>query len=591
MKKFITLVLAAVFLIGTVSTVFAVGEGNVDNGGGGMGAGTSTDKWIPGEEGVRVSVIRAADGVQVSRSFDMTNINLRNNVYTFGIYSKLKYRNGEVSIVLEAADYTVVRPTISMPKIISSGSDGASIEAIKRYFCSEYAVKLVANITGIEYDTLINGQYKILIEPVAYFLFKGNYFAMSAHQAALYDQLLSGGLRAKMVSLTHKNLPLAMFLERPDLGYPAWTGTTTQKVSNDTIINYLGLGVVRFTDEPLPDEAIQIPNPDDDDWRYGFSWTYGGGVPGGPQYAYRTDTDVITSIKVNADKEYNPDNPLTAKFKIDGDTYIVEDIVIPEDESQTVWVKWHTPTEPGEVQIKVTIGGRTRTATAVIEEITDNEPPDPKANDRNDLFQVPELPIQSEAQSLSWGVWSAAWHTYWEWISDWEWTGSRWVDNGQWVDNGWYDFTFNRYYASLDAEQSITPDSKVPTSVGNKMKSGYGFNTLLECSVITNAPKRAYTQAQTTQMFFPELDYGTYFRVLERNVLTYKSTFRFKENKYSTYKSRLHFTPVWFSDGAYKTYTLVYDAWTPAGMLRVNKSAMLEIDGNLFEDWHISPKN
>lgn len=592
MKKIISLLLAAVLFVGTASNVFAVGEGNVDNGGGGMGSGTSTDKWVPGEEGVRVSVIRVSDGAQVSQSFDMTNINLRNNVYTFGIYSKLKYRNGEVSLILESADYTVVKPTISMPKIISSGSGATSIEAIKRYFCSEYAVKLVANTTGIEYDTLINGQYKILIEPVAYFLFKGNYFAMSAHQAALYDQMLSGGLRAKMASLTHKNLPLAMFLERADLGYPAWTGTTTQKVSNDTIINYLGLGVVRFTDEPLPDESVQTPNTDDDDWWYGFAWMYGGnGIPNGPQYAYRTDTDVITSIKVNADKEYNPDNPLTAKFKIDGNNYVVEDIVIPENESQLVWVKWHTPTEPCEVQIKVTIGGRTRTATAVIEKIVDNEPPDPKANDRNDLFQMPDVPTQTETQSLSWGVWSASWHEYWEWISDWEWTGTSWVDNGQWVDNGWYDFTFNRYQASLEATQSIAPDAKVPTSIGNKMKSGYGFNTSLECSVQTNAPKRAYTQAQTTQMFFPEFDYSTYFRVLDRNVLTYKSAFKFKENKYSTYKSRSHFTPVWFPDGAYKTYTLVYDAWTPAGMLRVNKTASLEIDGNLFEDWHISPKN
>lgn len=591
MKKIISLLLAAVIVMGSAVAVLAVGEGNVDNGGGGMGSGTSTDKWVPGEEGVRVSVIRVSDGAQVSQSFDMTNINLRNNVYTFGIYSKLKYRNGEVSLILESADYTVVKPTISMPKIISSGSGATSIEAIKKYFCSEYAVKLVANTTGIEYDTLINGQYKILIEPVAYFLFKGNYFAMSAHQAALYDQMLSGGLRAKMASLTHKNLPLAMFLERADLGYPAWTGTTTQKVSNDTIINYLGLGVVRFTDEPLPDESVQTPNTDDD-WWYGFAWMYGGnGIPNGPQYAYRTDTDVITSIKVNADKEYNPDNPLTAKFKIDGNNYVVEDIVIPENESQLVWVKWHTPTEPCEVQIKVTIGGRTRTATAVIEEIVDNEPPDPKANDRNDLFQMPAVPTQVETQSLSWGVWSASWHEYWEWISDWEWTGTRWVDNGQWVDNGWYDFTFNRYQASLEATQSITPDAKVPTSIGNKMKSGYGFNTSLECSVQTNAPKRAYTQAQTTQMFFPEFDYSTYFRVLDRNVLTYKSAFKFKENKYSTYKSRSHFTPVWFPDGAYKTYTLVYDAWTPAGMLRVNKTASLEIDGNLFEDWHISPKN
>lgn len=593
MKKFIVLVLTAVMLFSISICAFAVGEGNIDNGGGGMGAGTSTNKWVPGEEGVRVTVVRASDGAQVSQSFDMTNINLRDSVYTFGIYSKLRYRNGEVSLVLEAADYTVIRPTISMPRIISSGRSSASIDEIKRYFCSEYAVQLVANTTGIEYDTLINGQYKILIEPVAYFLFNGNYFAMSAHQAALYDQMLSGGLRSKMVSLTHKNLPLAMFLERAELGYPAWTGTTTKNVSNDTIINYLGLGVVHFTEEPIPEESIETPDPEEDDWWYGFGWMYGvgNGNPAGPQYAYRTDTDVITSIRVTADQEYNPDNPLSARFAIDGNNYLVEDIVIPEDESQIVWVKWHTPDEPGEVTIRVTVGGRTRTARAVIEEIVDNEPPDPKANDRNDLYQLPNVPVQTETETLSWGVWSASWHEYWEWIPNWEWTGTHWVDNGQWVDNGWYDFTFNRYHATLDANQSISPNSKVPTASGNRMKSGYGFDTSLECRIDTNAPVRAYTQAQTTQMFFPEFEYSTYFRVLDRNVQSYRSTFQFKENRYSTYKSRSHFTPVWFPDGAYKTYTMVYDAWTPAGMLRVNKTASLNLVGNLFEDWHIAPKN
>jgi len=593
MKKFIVLVLTAVMLFSISICAFAVGEGNIDNGGGGMGAGTSTNKWVPGEEGVRVTVVRASDGAQVSQSFDMTNINLRDSVYTFGIYSKLRYRNGEVSLVLEAADYTVIRPTISMPRIISSGSSSASIDEIKRYFCSEYAVQLVANTTGIEYDTLINGQYKILVEPVAYFLFNGNYFAMSAHQAALYDQMLSGGLRSKMVSLTHKNLPLAMFLERAELGYPAWTGTTTKNVSNDTIINYLGLGVVHFTEEPIPEESIETPDPEEDDWWYGFGWMYGvgNGNPAGPQYAYRTDTDVITSIRVTADQEYNPDNPLSARFVIDGNNYLVEDIVIPEDESQIVWVKWHTPDEPGEVIIRVTVGGRTRTARAVIEEIVDNEPPDPKANDRNDLYQLPNVPVQTETETLSWGVWSASWHEYWEWIPNWEWTGTHWVDNGQWVDNGWYDFTFNRYHATLDANQSISPNSKVPTASGNRMKSGYGFDTSLECRIDTNAPVRAYTQAQTTQMFFPEFEYSTYFRVLDRNVQSYRSTFQFKENRYSTYKSRSHFTPVWFPDGAYKTYTMVYDAWTPAGMLRVNKTASLNLVGNLFEDWHIAPKN
>ncbi|MDO4563327.1 MAG: hypothetical protein Q4C12_05785, partial [Clostridia bacterium] len=89
---------------------------------------------------------------------------------------------------------------------------------------------------------------------------------------------------------------------------------------------------------------------------------------------------------------------------------------------------------------------------------------------------------------------------------------------------------------------------------------------------------------------FPEFSYETYFRVLDRTALSGKSTFVFKENRYSTYNSRAHFTPIWYPDGTYETCTRVYDAWTPAGMLSVNKSASLRISGNLFDDWHIAPK-
>ena len=52
---------------------------------------------------------------------------------------------------------------------------------------------------------------------------------------------------------------------------------------------------------------------------------------------------------------------------INGNNYLVENIVIPEGESQLIWVKWHTPAEPGEVPIRVTVGGRTRSTRAVIE--------------------------------------------------------------------------------------------------------------------------------------------------------------------------------------------------------------------------------
>lgn len=591
MKRLIAFFCMLAMCVSGCMSAYAVGDGNVDGGGGGMGSGTSTNKWIPGEEGVRVTVIRTSDGSQVSSSFDMADFALRDNVNNFGIYSKLAYRSG-LSITPQAGNYRVVRPTLAMPQIISTGSRQASIDEIKRYFCSEYAVQLVANQTGIEYATLISGDYKILIEPVAYFLFNGNYFAMSAHQAAMYDQILSGGLRSKMVSLSHKNLPLSMFLERPDLGYAAWNGNRTKAVSNNTIINYLGLGIVKFTEEEIITD-MEFPEPGDGGGggMFGFGWLFGAGNAGSPgRYVYRTDTDVITSVRVYADREYNPDNPLTARFVVGGNNYIVRNIVIPESESQLVWIKWHTPSTPQTIIIRVTVGGRTQTINATIEEVRDCEPPDPKANDRNDAFTESPLPTGYESNNLSWGVWSASWHEYWVWASDWEWTGTSWVDNGQWVDEGWYDFTYNMYEARLDIAQSISPDSKVPTTLVSKMKSGYGFKTDLNAQIVTTAPQSAYTQAQNSVMYFPEFGYETYFRVLDRNVSTYRSAFKFKENRFSTYLSRAHFTPIWYPDGAYRTYTEVFDAWTPAGMLKVNKSAEIEIEGNLFSDWHIAPK-
>ncbi|WP_331655481.1 hypothetical protein [Aminipila sp.] len=41
----VLLVLTLLFTSLCSTTAYAVGDGNVDNGGGGMGQGTSTDKW------------------------------------------------------------------------------------------------------------------------------------------------------------------------------------------------------------------------------------------------------------------------------------------------------------------------------------------------------------------------------------------------------------------------------------------------------------------------------------------------------------------------------------------------------------------
>ncbi len=69
----------------------------------------------------------------------------------------------------------------------------------------------------------------MLIEPVAYVTYQGTRVAFTATEAAKYNLLVGGTVRKKMPSLTHKNLPLALFLETSDLGYPAWEALKHRK--------------------------------------------------------------------------------------------------------------------------------------------------------------------------------------------------------------------------------------------------------------------------------------------------------------------------------------------------------------------------
>ena len=119
-----------------------------------------------------------------------------------------------------------------MPYIMTSNSKPANIENTRKYFCSEYAAQMVADATGVSYDSLISGSYKLVVEPIGYFTFNGTFYAMTATEGALYNRLSGGALASKLPSTVHRNLPLALFLETPDLGIPAWTGSSTAYVSN-----------------------------------------------------------------------------------------------------------------------------------------------------------------------------------------------------------------------------------------------------------------------------------------------------------------------------------------------------------------------
>lgn len=562
MKKFIRIIAAAMAAFFCLQIVaFAEGDPNIDNGGGGLKDGSSENFWNPGNDGVRVTIVDAETGAVKSASIDYTNTNASDIALHFGKVSKAEYVGG-TALSATTSSYTFINPTEPLPTIISDGS-GASIEEIRSYFTDEQVVKRIAEHTIIEFDDLTNGDYKLMVEPIMYITFNGIRTAMTATEAALYNMQTGGEMINKMGPLSHKNLPLAMFLEKDDLGYTAWTGSKNSYMTDSDIIQYLGVGIVSFKE---PEEEVEVAASD---------------------YEYRVDTDVYTSITVTGG-EHTPDNPVTVRFYIKNKVYTVGNIVYPKGASQLVWCKWHTPNTEQTVNIKVTVtGGASASKTNITANIVDlnkNPPPDPTADDRNDSFRAVSVPNREQRTSAAWSVWSAYWQPKWVWQSRWRWTGKRWVDRGRWVDKGEWKFRSNSYSVSMSANLQITCDEKNPTNVGRTMKSGYGINETVTASISGNGQ---HTELQNAVAYFPEFYYKTYWRLLEYT----NGALEFRKNKYSTYNNRTHFTPLWYPDGNYKVYTWAIDCWTPAGMLSANLTDSLTIKGNVFDDWHIAPSH
>ncbi len=585
MKRILTMLLSLSLVLCMVAPLTAHantgGSGNVD-GGGGMGDGTSTNSWNPGNEGVRVTVVRASDHTVVTTPIDLTNKTPSAGMYHFGKVSKLQYSGGRGLSPVQGG-YTFKNPGQTIPKIISTNGNN-NIEAIKRYFCSEYVVKRIAEVAGMDYDVLIGGDYKLLLEPIAYYKFEGVMIATTATEAALYDEQVGGLLRRRMTSLSHKNLPLAMFLEVADLGYPAWSGSKNKTASNADIKAALGLGIVRFKDMPTDPPDVSVYD-----------------------YEYRVNTEVITAITVSGGQS-DPDNPVSATFYVNGRSYRVNNIYYPDGDSQLAWIRWTTPDTPQSMTITVSVSGGGSASKATIHvnivDLDKNPPPNPVADDRNDGFTMPSVTEKPQKTSASWSIWRPWWQEHWVWHSDWDWVSEGcdsscdedcsgghgyWEDNGEWVDEGWWEFDSNQYSARLSASMTVRPDEKSPTASGKTLKSGYGLNQTVTASVSTNQPS-AVTGAQNAVTYFPEFSYQTYWRLLEGMSGGYSAHFEFKVNPYSTYGRRTHFTPIWYPDGSYTPHTWLLDSWTPDGMLSINLTDSLNIRGNLWSDWHIAPQ-
>jgi len=583
--------------------VCADGQGNVDGGGHGqMGEGSHNNQWIPGEEGVRVTIVDAATGTTMFTPIDLSNkSHVGIDIYHFKKQCKLTYLTGTVNLVTKHNNYEAHVPDYPLPIIISSNSLGESNpEEIKSYFTDNGALNYIAGLAGITFGELTGGEYKLVIEPIIYFYYTGKYYAMTAHEFFMMDAITGGSLRAYFKTLAYKNLAYSMFLEYDELGVPAWTGGTSNAASIEQAVRYLGIGIIHFNDNPIiPEEKLLISsNP----------------------YTYRCDTDVITSITVSSSVDVTPADPISVTFYINGNSYQVNGIVLPAGESQLVWCEWHTPSTPQNITGYAEISGRNHEVTIpiIIEDLKENEPPDPKASDENGKpVQVPENWEESEVekalnsiknnmngyQTLSWEKWVAVADPRWEVIgSHTEWNEETQededVDDYDWVI--YYTYQENHYYATLNGKLELSADEKCPTAETTvrgtvQIGSGYGVDSEVNTEVNGIYNSGDITPAQNCIFYFPEFYYKTYWRLGE---LTEKgsssSKLEFKHNKYSHFNTRTHFTPLWYPDAKdiytdnYEIYVHMIDCWTPAGMLQCQSTDIIRIYGTVYDDWRVS---
>ena len=216
----------------------------------------------------------------------------------------------------------------------------------------------------MDFDIFSGGDYKLLLEPMAYYTFQGVMIATTATEAAMYDEQVNGLLRTKMTSLSHKTCHLPCFLK-----WVIWDilhgGKYYKSSINADIKSSLGLGIVRFTEQPEPPIVS----------------TY--------DYEYRVNTEVITSVMISGGQS-DPDRPTRVSFIIDGRTYNVGIYIIQVETLSLHGVKWTTPDTEQDMVIDVVVSGPGNTINSIINvkivDLDKNPPPNPVADDRNDSF-------------------------------------------------------------------------------------------------------------------------------------------------------------------------------------------------------------
>lgn len=662
-KSILLFILSIIFILNI--SIFGLAEDNAGSGDGNT-SGAVKDKgfYRGGEWMYKASIyVGLSDKEDTDSSFYFKYINIGEPVFIkpsnfnlpagviFGKENKVDYLRG--STISYAYSNSVKIITDNPPPIPIT--HGGNLQSVKNYFGDTETlisiIDAIAQDQGITWEGLVSnidftiegkkgkqdpndilpikqdGKYLnkvpwvIIYEPIAIAHLKdGNTkLAFTASEYALaqrdgiFNFFYSGSDAQHIAGMTHANLPNSVVLEKDWFGYTAYSPTNNNaKWSNERILNGGGWGM-RFLNAKGNNTKEEIVPEIEDDPEGGEPKKLNRGD-------YRVDTDVITSFTVGTNNRITPDNPAIVTIYADGNEISNTEIVLPEDGSQLVWAKWHTPSTPKSMNISASIsgayfvGGNNKYVKVV--DLNENMPPNPVAKDpktgkpiqKPKGFKIPKVPNKAKITTATWGEWSAFWKSDWVWNEDWDWEEDlvwneasskwvdkgRWVDNGEWIDEGDWEYFWEQYSASLSAKSKIKPDEKVPTA--NKfyerweMKSGYGINIETSAKVFYNSPKSHITGVQNIINYFPEFNYDTYCRLSEKTSGTMNAEFKLKNNKYSHYNQKVHFTPLWFPDDEkYTTYSEVIDLWTPAGMLSIGLDDYINIKGNVFDDWRVVP--
>lgn len=315
---------ALLFSFSTTHVFAGINLGNQD--GTGFSSGTSNNYWgvhtdsgtsLNETEGLRVTIYDAETNKKVFNTIDISgnsNISAVSDMnyfadgnelvskttwlnYIGGIYNSVspsdmaRFNDIVTSKNCFGSDYKIQYVAELSTVDIVSVNNTSHLEAIKAILGDEqFLTDLCALMGGgLTYEDISKGKYKIAFEPVAYFRYNGQNWAMSATECGLLNKYMknyfssawnsTNNLRALLGPLTHSNLPRSAFLENKDLGISVYSPSTSDyyngnsNYNSDTcIIRCMGIGVL-------------TGNSDDDEVEEGTAAA-----------EYHTDTDVYTSF-------------------------------------------------------------------------------------------------------------------------------------------------------------------------------------------------------------------------------------------------------------------------------------------------------